>query len=104
MKLFEGAAEFDNEEKYFLCQIDKKYHKNLIYNRIPVTKVPDIHAVKLQCKLWKKKLNRPGYITVTLDNLANLFSESGSPTIVWLCKEARPNFMSSYKLIPILIK
>lgn len=50
MKLFEGPAEFDNEEKYFLCQIDKKYHKNLIYNRIPVTKVPDMHAVKKKPK------------------------------------------------------
>ena len=28
----------------------QKYHKNLIYNRIPVTKVPDMHAVKKKPK------------------------------------------------------
>ena len=88
MKLFEGPAEFDNEEKYFLCQIDKKYHKNLIYNRIPVTKVPDMHAVK--------KKNRPGYITVAL-GIEN-------PTIVWYTRNIGLISWALLNLITLLIK
>ena len=86
------------KKNVFYAKQTKNILKTKYRTGITVTKVPDIHAVKLQCKLWKKKLNRPGYITVTLDILDNLFSDSGSPTIVWPCKEYRPNFMSSYKL------
>ena len=46
----------------------------------------------------EEKVNRPGYITVALGILDNMFSKSENPAIVWLCKEYRPNSMSSYKL------
>ena len=77
-----------------MCQTDKKEPKTNYRTNIPVTKVPNIHAVKVQCELWKKKVHRPGNITVALGILDNLFSESENPTIVWHYKKCRPNFMS----------
>ena len=88
------AAKFDNEETCYVCQTDKKEPKTNYRTNIPVTKVPNMHAVKLQCELWKKKIDRPGYITVALGILDNLFSESENPTTVWHYTKCRPNFMS----------
>ena len=45
------AAEFDNNETCYVCQTDKKEPKTNYRTNIPVTKVPNIHVVKLQCKL-----------------------------------------------------
>ena len=99
MDLLKRKREFDNESTCFVCQSDKKDPETNYRPNKPVTEI-NLKAsyIRLQCELWRKKIDRPEKMTTALSVLERLFNDNGNPKLVWHRKDCRPNFMSKAKL------
>ena len=90
MDLLKRKAEFDNESTCFVCQSDKKDPETNYRQNKPVTEI-NLKAsdLRLQCELWRKKIDRPEKSTTALNILKGLFCDNKNSKLVWHRKESK---------------